>query len=277
VDLQPVKKSKVGAVFAGFVITALIALIVLLLGAAAVAALTLYAPNFEVAPQTASPNYNSVISTDAPVSTVPPDDGKEYLILLERDEGFFCYHIPVVNLDSAAKINEEMYNTHSSHIQEMVYDYEGYPFMMQMTYSVYRKGDIVSVMVQESCDTDLTYFYIYNFSAVTGEKVSDREVFAAFGLSEAEGRTRIKESLTRHWDAYCEAMGDEYISDYLQEVIDHTLDNSNIQSCTPFIDANGNLRYTGSIYSLGGADSYDWIFDDNGNTWRDSCQVQHTS
>lgn len=184
--------------------------------------------------------------------------------------GSFCYHIPVVELPgvNAQSINELLYETHYENLKENALDISEQPFMLGMLYSVGQKGDIVSVMVQESCDCDLTYYCVYNFSASTGEEISDADVFAAFDLMEKQGRENIKQSLSDYWDKIIRQTGAEGMESYKND----TLSNGNIALFRPFIDENGNLRYTGSIYSPAGADSYDWIIDDDGNAWRESCQ-----
>lgn len=184
--------------------------------------------------------------------------------------GSFCYHIPVVELPgvNAQSINERLYETHYENLKENALDISEQPFMLGMLYSVGQKGDVVSVMVQESCDCDLIYYCVYNFSASTGDEISDADVFAAFDLTEKQGRENIKQSLSDYWDQRIQQIGTEGMESYKND----TISNGNIALFRPFIDENGNLRYTGSIYSPAGADSYDWIIDDDGNAWRESCR-----
>lgn len=184
--------------------------------------------------------------------------------------GSFCYHIPVVELPgvNTQRINQLLYETHYENLKENALDIPEQPFLLGMLYSVGQKGDIVSVMVQESCDCDLTYYCVYNFSASTGEEIPDADVFAAFGLTEKQGRENIKNSLSDYWDQRIQQIGAEGMESYKND----TLSNGNLANCRPFIDENGELRYTCIIYSPAGADSYQWILDDNGNAWRESCR-----
>lgn len=173
--------------------------------------------------------------------------------------------LPGVNTQ---RINQLLYETHYENLKENALDIPEQPFLLGMLYSVGQKGDIVSVMVQESCDCDLTYYCVYNFSASTGEEIPDEDVFAAFGLTEKQGRENIKNSLSDYWDQRIQQIGAEGMESYKND----TISNGNIALFRPFIDEDGNLRYTGSIYSPAGADSYDWIIDDDGNAWRESCR-----
>lgn len=184
--------------------------------------------------------------------------------------GSFCYHIPEVELPgvNTQRINQLLYETHYENLKENALDIPEQPFLLGMLYSVGQKGDIVSVMVQESCDCDLTYYCVYNFSASTGEEIPDADVFAAFGLTERQGRENIKNSLSDYWDQRIQQIGAEGMESYKND----TLSNGNLANCRPFIDENGELRYTCIIYSPAGADSYQWILDDNGNAWRESCR-----
>lgn len=184
--------------------------------------------------------------------------------------GSFCYHIPVVELPgvNAQEINELLYKTHYQNLKENALDIKEQPFMLGMIYSVGQKGDIVSVMVQESCDCDLTYYSVYNFSAVTGKQIEDSDVFAAFGLTEMQGRENIINSLSDYWNQKIQQIGSEGFESYKND----TLSDENIALFRPFIDEMGNLRYTGTIYSPAGAESYDWIIDNDGNIWREICQ-----
>jgi len=184
--------------------------------------------------------------------------------------GSFCYHIPVVELPgvNAQRINNLLYETHYENLKKNALDIPEQPFMLGMLYSVGQKEDIVSVMVQESCDCDLTYYSVYNFSASTGKEISDEDVFAAFGFTGTQGWENIKYSLSDYWDNMIQQSGAEGLESYKND----TLSNGNLANCRPFIDENGELRYTCIIYSPAGADSYQWILDDNGNAWRESCQ-----
>lgn len=194
-----------------------------------------------------------------------PAPEREYTYYL----GSFCYHIPVVKLPgvNAQTINDVLYETHTQNLKTKALDMPEQPFMLGMTYSVAQKGDIVSVMVQESCDCDLTDFYVYNFSASTGEVIRDEDVYAAFGLTQAQAHERIRSALTEYWDQRIQEFGAEGLESYKN----NTISDENVASFRPFMDENGNLRYVGAIYSPAGADSYDWIIDDAGNAWRESC------
>lgn len=273
---RPAKKSRTGlvAVFAAFggFGCAVILMVVLAIVVGVIAVGILIGVN----QQTKQVEHNKeTIANDA--NELPTDShtepDREYTFLVPVEYGVLCYHIPVVELPDvqASAINQQMYDTHYAHLEEMVLGREIEPFMLEMVYSVMQKGDIVSVMVQEACDTDYTQYYVYNFSASTGEQISDTELFAAFGMTELDGRKQIRDSLTQYWDNLYEELGNGYFDSYTYLQREKTIAADNVDACRPFIDQNGNLRYVGSIYSLGGADSYDWIFDDMGNAWRVEC------
>ena len=181
-----------------------------------------------------------------------------------------CYHIPYVAIPAAEAINQEMFNVHYGHLLQEEFSNQYSIFLIGMYYTVGQKGDVVSVLVMEASDIGCDGFFVYNFSATTGRKLSDSEVFAAFGLTEATGRAQIQTALTAYWnDRTGPTPGD-----VLQPYIDKTLADSNVAAWKPYVDANGNLCFTGRIFSPAGAESYEHLLDPSGNTLPDlSCPI----
>lgn len=184
----------------------------------------------------------------------------KYTYLLEKN----CYHIPYVELPAAAAVNQEMYDDCYALLQKHVFEYPDQPLLYRMQYTVGRYGDVVSVMVFAYQDWGSHLILVYNFSASTGRKLSDSQVFGAYGLSEMGGRNKIRTALEAYWESQFANASGEY-ADYAQSCKEKTLTDSNVASWTPYIDAGGNLCFTGTIYSLAGAESYEHLLDQSGD------------
>lgn len=181
----------------------------------------------------------------------------KYTYLLNND----CFHIPYVELPTATAINDEMYVDCYGLLERHVFNEPSQPMLYSMLYTVGRKGDVVSVMVYAYQVWDCDMILVYNFSASTGKKLSDSQVFAAYGLTEAEGKAQIHAALEAYWDMG--GSGDR--PEYIQDCINKTLSDSNLATWHPYIDAAGNLRFAGIIYSPAGAEYYEHLLDQSGN------------
>jgi len=184
-----------------------------------------------------------------------------------------CYHIPHVDMPGITdSLNQRMYNVHYANIREHALSDPEQPMLLGVLYTVGRYQDIISVLVIEDYDWDLTRYSVYHFSTSTGTMLTDAQVFAAFGMTEQDARNQIRTSLAMYWDDQITKLPAEYKSS-LDELKIATLQDSNINRVKPYIDSNGNLRYTGAIYSPAGADSYEHLFDAFGNLITHSCKV----
>ena len=184
-----------------------------------------------------------------------------------------CYHIPVVELPGVdtTGINRQLYDTYYGVLEQNVFiDREPDIMLGQMTYSVGRRGDIVSVVVRLGWDYDMDEYVVHNYSISTGAEVSWKELIRSYnGMGETYFRGIAKLALEQYFDKL-KAEREEYIfteddEAFFQEVKERTLENSNIYRIVPMVAENGELQFIGEIYSMAGADSYLHRFDQKGN------------
>lgn len=183
----------------------------------------------------------------------------KYTYLVENS----CYHIPYVDLPSAAAINQQMYSDCYDLLQRHVFAYPDQVMLWSMTYAVGRCGDVVSVLVYSLQDWGCDVILVYNFSASTGRKLSNSEVFGAYGLSEADGRNKLCAAIEAYWaPQLINPPGGS--TEAAQSCKDRTLADSNLAEWTPYIDVYGSLCFTGPVYSIAGAECYDRLLDQSG-------------
>ena len=211
-------------------------------------------------------NQNNSGNAGSVPSHVTMADKYTYLV------GDSCYHIPYVDLPTATAINQKMYNDCYELLQNYVFAYPDSIMLWSMTYSVGRQGDVVSVLVYCNQDWGCDVILVYNFSASTGNQLSSTQVFGAYGLSENDGRNKIWAALEDYWErqltTYPEGFADA------QSCKEETLTDSNVAKWTPYIDASGNLCFTGPIYSPAGAGCYDHLLDQSGtNQTSPTCYI----
>lgn len=191
--------------------------------------------------------------------------------------GNCCFHIPVVELSgvNASEMNRKLYDTYYKVLQDEVFGMDEDELSLgNMIYTVGKKGDIVSVVVELASTWDYVDFDVYHFSASTGKELSDEEVFRAYGMSLEQGRSMIKQSMTAYWEDMEGSVweDDEDEDAFFQEQKERTLADSNIREVRPMIAENGELQFVGRFYSIAGADEYFYRFDRYGNTIWNNCK-----
>lgn len=182
-----------------------------------------------------------------------------------------CYHVPGVSgPQNAEKLNEKIYNECYKALQQQVMDSPDYPYMVRMHYSLQQKQHVVSLVIFFCSDYDMHSYSVYNFSAVTGRELSDAEVYSVFGLTLEQGRQKMKAGATYMLGDQLENAPAELVA-AVQEIRTRTLSDENLNKMRPFINTNGQLCFTGDIYSLAGAECYAHCFTESGNYVWPSC------
>lgn len=232
----------------------------------------------ETAPETTqgtvpetTPETTQEITPETTEETTPEPteaDTRQYVYT----DGAFCYHIPVVELPGvdAGELNETLYATYDAFLQTEVFALSAEErFWLGLTYEIGRKDDVVSVAVRRIGDFDLDAYDVYYISASTGKELSREAVFAAFGMTTEEGETVIRKVMETYWEGMEQyaSLGEEFFR--TQKEL--TLAESNIEAVCPLITADGQLQFVGEFYSLAGADSYWYRFDQAGELLQMTC------
>lgn len=183
----------------------------------------------------------------------------------------YCYHIPQVTMSGVSKkskINEALKDTYFKIVQKQVFkkDVEDVT-LLGMTYEVGKQGDVVTITIRQMFDYDQDTYTVEYYSASSGKKLSATDVYSAFGMSEDQGRTTLLQALANCWTKMYSYSNDPF---YLQQE-EKTLADENLSKIYPLISANGDLQFVGRIYSMAGADYYEYRFKQNGYTVQMNC------
>lgn len=200
-------------------------------------------------------------ATQAPTEPAADLVTDAYTDALDDGWQLCCYHIPQVNLNGKADaLNAKIYDQMYSELQEYVYqsmkDY-GYPDVSYMLYIWGQKDDLLSIVVQvNSSMVAWVDYYVFTISLETGEEVTADVLCAAYGLTEAGFQDLAKTTLQTYWDGRKETLIQNLGENYYQSLVDRTLEQENVASSIPYINADGELCMVANIYSPAGADSY---------------------
>lgn len=191
-----------------------------------------------------------------------------------------CFHIPQIRLGNVdmEQTNSWIHDTLYKQIKEGVYhavddDYSIY--YTEMSY-VWRQHDqVISLVVMlRYAANDLVDYYVYNISAVTGQLLTDDQIYEFLQMSEQSAQQRLCETLDHYWYAFREQNPDmdAQFVDALQSM---TVSNENLRAAKPFLGADGKLWFAVNIYSVAGADYYTYLMDMQGNFTTIACQLTH--
>ena len=171
------------------------------------------------------------------------------------------FHIPQINLDGAAEVNQALWATLYDGVVTPIretweeYGWEGYEYIR---YRWQVNDGILSLVVESSpVDWEWTDYYVYNVSALTGEPVADDAVVASAGVA-AEGYAQlVREALGSAYldgkESYIEQYGRD---EFLLQQFERTVSDENVSACLPYRDETGELCVIGAVYSIAGADYY---------------------
>lgn len=173
------------------------------------------------------------------------------------------FNIPKINLssDAVANINAEIWTKlYDGTVVEILkwWNQEHSEGDEYITYNWYVNYNILSLVV-ESYPMDWVWwnYYVYNISVSTGDKISNNEIISMAGLSQEEYLDIVRQALGSAYfqdkESYIEREG---YDNFFRTQLEKTLSESNIQSCVPYFNENGQLCIIGAVYSLIEADFY---------------------
>ncbi len=209
-------------------------------------------------------------TTEAPETAAPTEAHVPYptgplvedacLESYEKDSETFLYNLPRVNLDSPeiAALNQRITDSFLPDIKESCSMLEAgeEPELGEVTYQWTIRGDVLSLVIHIEHRLHWGWHWsVFNISVSQGRLLLDREVVEAAGLTREEYRRRAKEAIaarfleTASWDDE----GDFTLEQFARSVADFNIDNAQ-----PFFDETGKLMIRCVIYSIAGADSYEY-------------------
>ena len=202
------------------------------------------------------------LPTEAPPGLVEVKDVfVDKAVMMDFDETYYYHipsiHIPGVNTD---EVNKQMYFELYSFIDQYVYQNPDYPYLGDMGYLWTVREGIVSVITEVIVGPDSSpnpLYVIYNVDIATGQRITDEELVASFGLEPETYREQVRSALERTYVQMFESYHSQYPEDPVYDMqYENTVSDDNVNNVLPYIDVSGELCVVADIYSLAGADSY---------------------
>lgn len=133
--------------------------------------------------------------------------------------------------------------------------YSSDPDSCQVNYQWAVSGDILSICAYaESLLVPDTVYFVYNVSIATGQLVSQEDLLAQSGMTEAQYLGQVKQALSAK---FLELFADVYNSNDVisQERFDFTVSEQNLRAAKPFFGENDQLYVVANVGSLIGGDT----------------------
>lgn len=219
-------------------------------------------------PTSSGNSGNNSSSTD-----ISSTDKYSYLVL-KNGAVTNCYHIPQINIPGfPSSVNQQLYDEYYAFLQEQVFNTVDSTNWSGLYYTVGQYQDVVSVVVCKENVHEFESYSVHNYSASTGAKLTDAQVFAAFGLTEQQGRDLIRTAFEKYWDKYAATIPEDVRDSVCKSVREQTLADSNVNGVHPYVNANGNLMFSGRIYAIAGPSYYERLFNQNGSITAIYCKI----
>ena len=171
------------------------------------------------------------------------------------------YEVPFIRMDSCAA------RSYNAMLRREIYPYiddakaaldQGYsPWLYGVDYKAYVWKNTLSVLTWFRGDWGINIYYPITLDLDTGEKLGNEEIAALYGMDPQEMKTAVRESMRAYYEnAYAGAK--ENAGSFYMSQLEKTIDSSNTDKAVLYPTADGTPYLACTIYSLAGADSYDY-------------------
>ena len=170
-----------------------------------------------------------------------------------------AFHIPQINLGSAdaEAANREIYDELSPDVQEAITDLDNLYELScgSIAYRTAVNGDVLSLLIVSSmypgCSTSYSY-RVYNFSLSQGTLLTAEEVAAAAGYTAEDYALRARQAMGSYvreqlQDGVAQGYGELFVQE-LNQYMERTLSDENVQKTQPYLDEKGDLRLVATLY-----------------------------
>ena len=202
-------------------------------------------------------------STQAPIPQVTVSDAYFDTLTMEGYYGpeTYCYHIPKFDIESpeTESLNRAIFTEMYELLEENVYATPEQPFVFSMAYEWIQVENIVSLLVYVECDWGLRLFKVYNAYADGSGVLTREELIGSFGYDQSEFYDLVAQRLEEEYRSMYSAYPGSETDEYYQMQLSNTISYDNVTKVIPYISASGELCFVATIYSLAGADSYDYL------------------
>lgn len=191
----------------------------------------------------------------------------------------YCYHIPQFDIESpeTESLNRAIFTEMYELLEENVYATPEQPFVFSMAYEWIQVENIVSLLVYVECDWGLRLFKVYNAYADGSGVLTREELIGSFGYDQSEFYDLVAQRLEEEYRSMYSAYPGSETDEYYQMQLSNTISYDNVTKVIPYISASGELCFVATIYSLAGADAYDYIVNLTGSAELNppSCGADH--
>ena len=214
-------------------------------------------PNTNTVSNDVNTNSNTNASNVAQTKKVNKIDNEKELVYTSFNEitSDYSYSLPFINIDStdAKKINAE--------IESKFKTKSGYA----IKYVSYVNDNVLSLVISNEFDGGFIEYFSYNIDIYTGKALSNKDLISLKNITETTYLSKLKEAYKNKYikmygtkDKISNGQSGITLEEY-QAQYDKTVADKNISIETPlYLNSNGKLCNIGRIYSLAGADAYNY-------------------
>lgn len=171
------------------------------------------------------------------------------------------YEVPFIRMDS---YDARAYN---AMLRREIYSYiddakaaldQGYsPWLYGVDYKAYVWKNTLTVLTWFRGDWGINIYYPITLDLDTGKKLSNEETGALYGMDPQEMKTAVREAMRAYYEnAFSGAR--ENAESFYRSQLEKTVASSNTDKAILYPTADGTPYLVCTIYSLAGADSYDY-------------------
>ncbi|MBR7046636.1 MAG: YARHG domain-containing protein [Lachnospiraceae bacterium] len=171
------------------------------------------------------------------------------------------YEVPFIRMDSYDA------RTYNAMLRREIYPYiddakaaldQGYsPWLYGVDYKAYVWKNTLTVLTWVRGDWGINIYYPITLDLDTGKKLSNEETGALYGMDPQEMKTAVREAMRAYYEkAFSGAR--ENAESFYRSQLEKTAASSNTDKAILYPTADGTPYLVCTIYSLAGADSYDY-------------------
>lgn len=171
------------------------------------------------------------------------------------------YEVPYIRMDSPAA------RTYNAMLRREIYPYiddakealdqGNSPWLYGVEYKAYVWKNTLTVLTWFRGDWGINLYYPITLDLDTGEKLGNEEIGALYGMDPQETKTAVREAMKSYYENAFSGAGDSGESFYRSQ-LEKTAASSNTDKAILYPTADGTPYLVCTIYSLAGADSYDY-------------------
>lgn len=179
------------------------------------------------------------------------------------------YQVPVILIDSedAAAYNQMLKDQIYPYIDDSMNSASNgmYPWLESVDYRAYVYQNTLTVVTCLRGDWGIDLYFPITLELGTGRKLDRDEVSAFLGMDSQKTEENIANTMGTYFKNAYKGAGEE--SEFFKEQYERTIDPENVAKAVLYPSADGTPFIACTIYSLAGAESYDYciplIFEEN--------------